>query len=546
MKRGRRANRRRWSAPIGVVLGVLLCLVVAAPAQAQRPDQGVAVAENYKQLLELFGIADKPVDFVIVLDTSSSMAMGDDPFYPRVRDAYAGFIDAIRPNDHLSVLRFDTRPLPLFDGTMETPERRAQALSALPTQADGANTDIGSALSDTLDRLERPGGNEVQLVIFLTDGKQEPGPGSPYGSGYGPAWEPVHERAQVLEKNHQLWAYGAGLTNGQPTDVNLLGSVFARTKLVGLPPDQLPAFFREAIEKARIEQLRTPMTEEITKANVSSAVVPVGALGDDVTFDARFTTSTKKLPVTVEVKGVSVTDASGNKVRAELAEGPKTLLLGPGATSDPIRVVAHPTLVDVGRQFGLSTQSQSFKVDFDVDTVAEPHNLARVLLDIDTKVAHTPPPDPAALSRDVGISMRTVLIWFLILAMIVLLVLAVLAWLFKTPPLRGSLERKDGSLVPLKGTSQVYPDRKHPDADAMGASALFFTKRRKWRKVFVETKHPVVELERYKRFSVLSGDQRVTVGTKIQIGSAVVRWTPRSKGGATPRGKATSSDDVLV
>ena len=526
------------AAALGLAMLVVAASAVYGSTAAFSQDATPTIPKDYKELLELFGIADSPVDFVIVIDTSSSMQAGPDPFYPKVQEAYGGFVDSIRPADYLSVIRFDTQPLPLFSGSLESPEQRATALNALPKVADGQNTDIGKALNDTLDRLERPGGNEVQLVIFLTDGKQEPGPGSPYGREYGPAWEPLHERAKALEKNHQLWAYGAGLSNGQPTDIDLLGRVFARAKLVGLPPDQLPAFFREAIEKARIEQLRTPFTEEINETEITSSVSAVGALGDTITFDAIFSSTAKKLPVSADLKGVTVTDAQGNKVKAELEGGRKTLLIGPNGTSKPMRVVAHPALKEHGREFGTSTETEAYKVDFDIDTIAEPHDLARVLLDIETTVKHTPPPDPSAFSREVGISYRTVLFWVIIGLLSLALVAAFLVWATKLPPLRGALERSDESLVPLRGTQQLYPDRKHPDVDAYGAQARFFTKRRKWRKVFVATKQPVVEFEKYKRFSVLAAEQRLTVGSKVKIGDAVVRWTPRSKGGSSGTAKS--------
>ena len=181
-------STKRGSMPIaracmGLALALLMVLALAfAPpraAVAQDEAQSDEVPASIDELFALFGVDAVPADFVVVVDTSGSMSQGENPPYPAVLGAYQSLVDSIPDGDNLSVLTFDSSPNLAFQGEISS-ESREQAKAALPAEARGQATDIGSAIDATLRRLERADASDVQLVLFLTDGQHQPAAGSAY------------------------------------------------------------------------------------------------------------------------------------------------------------------------------------------------------------------------------------------------------------------------------------------------------------------------------------------------------------------------------
>ena len=91
-----RDDLRRWC-----VLLVCALLSWSPPAHADaHADDTRATPQTVGQLLRAFGIQDAPADFVVVVDTSSSM-MDPPALYPPVAAAYRKLVRAVGDQDNL-------------------------------------------------------------------------------------------------------------------------------------------------------------------------------------------------------------------------------------------------------------------------------------------------------------------------------------------------------------------------------------------------------------------------------------------------------------
>ena len=205
-----------------MVPGLIGCLALCGGARGvstRPPASGPLTTLN--GLLGRFGVNKEVADLVRLVDASGSMFSPPQPPYPGVLHAYRAFVGAASVSDFLSVVTFDSNAVPRLHGTLAG-RGRAAALPALPLVANGSATDIGAALDGALARLSRPDSNNFQILLALTDGRNDPAHGSVYPEVLdGPAGAGLVGNAREQGRTHNVSVYGKGLTGIGQTCQNL-------------------------------------------------------------------------------------------------------------------------------------------------------------------------------------------------------------------------------------------------------------------------------------------------------------------------------------
>ncbi len=128
--------------------------------------------DGVEQAIETFHEATSPVSIVLVLDQSGSMRQASDA----VKAAARSFVEALRPEDKLAVMRFSDRAI--LDGGFST--ARGDSLKAIDAFEPRGGTALYDAADAALSRLEGVEGRRV--VVVLTDGRDENAAGTGPGS----------------------------------------------------------------------------------------------------------------------------------------------------------------------------------------------------------------------------------------------------------------------------------------------------------------------------------------------------------------------------
>jgi hypothetical protein len=243
---------REILALILVWIGFLAEVQAAAePAQVSRED-----------VLKNLGVDEVAADYVVLIDTSQSMA--DSGLYGQVQRALRPFLESLAPEDHVAVFTFATNPEERYNAVVGEPP--TDPLVNLPP-ADGADTDIGRAIERGLDHLERPDALDVGALVLVTDGMHDPGPGSVYATNDGPAWHALAKRAEELAKRqHRINAYALALASS--TDAGLLHQVFPNTVVLSLPEGQLGVRLQRIKQESRIEKGRRIVAPDVEEGTV--------------------------------------------------------------------------------------------------------------------------------------------------------------------------------------------------------------------------------------------------------------------------------------
>lgn len=516
---------------LGLAFALLLLLTAAAltpaaTAGAQSEAQSDQVPASIDELFALFGVDTVPADFVVVVDTSGSMSQGQTPPYPAVLGAYRSLVDSIPEGDNLSVLTFDSSPNLTFQGEISS-ESREQAKAALPAEARGRATDIGSAIDATLRRLERADASDVQLVLFLTDGQHQPAVGSAYPGTSGPEWDALRARAQTVDASHDTLVLGVGLGDQGAGGIELLRQVFGNPEINSLPPEQLPDFFRESVRRSQVARLATLVNEEL--ANGIDVTSSSSALLDDLMeVEVEITSHLEKLPVDVTIAGVQVKDANGDPVEAEIV-GNRSLRIGPDDTAT-VTVRMEPPVEDPGFKVPPVTEDDQFDVTLDATYQVLPKDLlARVTATPTTGTVNGTHVVDA--SRTFGRTIREVVT---VLGMLLLLAL-ILLWLYRRfiqlPKLVGvfvvdKAVDADRAVIPLKGKKQRITAKDVPGAG--GAKVELFTRRGKPKRVYarVETP-PFFEVEDRRREKVITDETEIRVN-RYRLGGGRMKYWPKA------------------
>ncbi|MBG0851824.1 VWA domain-containing protein [Streptomyces spinoverrucosus] len=309
---------RRGAAVAAALLAVLSAATVPATAAETPTRDGI-----YEEL----GVADQPVDYVVLVDTSGSMAA--DGRYGTVRSTLGVFLDGLSDTDHVALITFDDRPDVRYIGSAGNPGKIVSSLPKAPNPTGG--TDIGSALDRALRELERADAGDIASVVMLTDGKHEPPRGSDYPKASGASWDDLRERADALGKRTELAGYALPLGSGA-TGADLLGDV-VENSLVLRPEsiEDLSGYLRRAGDNTRARSAALLLAEDNGKG-VTASWTGTGArdLTDgSATASVTFRSATRHVPLTVSDMRVSV-----DGVPLRVTGVPKQLTLKPGESRE--------------------------------------------------------------------------------------------------------------------------------------------------------------------------------------------------------------------
>lgn len=497
---------KRWMAGLFAAVSLVIPLASVVPVRAETAPE---LPTSIEDLFEVFGVADVPGDFVVVVDTSGSMSAGTNPPYPRVREAFSAFVDAVPEGDNLAVVTFDTDPRVSFDQVL-TADNRDEAKAALPAEADGDKTDIGAALEATIRRLDRPDSAQNQTVIFLTDGAHEPPRGSTYPGASGPEWDALRTQADGIGSVHDLLVLGVALGERGGSGIELVRQVFGSPEINAMPADQLPDFFRESVRRSQVARLRTLVDEE-TARGVRVGSSEVTALAGTIETEVEVTSDLQHLPVDVTIASVSATDDDGAAVRARVIS-PERRTLGPGETA-VVTVRLEPPVADAGFRVPEVMEAARYEVALDATYQTLPADLLSRVTATPTTGAVTGIHAVEA-SRTYGYSVNDILA---ILAGAAV-ALMILAWLYRRflwlPDLVGvfvldgqpeqSAERRE---IRLKGKRQMITGKQVPGAG--GAKIEVFTRRGKPKRVYARVEAPP--------FAAIDGKRERTVSDEVEI-----------------------------
>lgn len=119
--------------------------------------------DGVRQQILHFDPADAPFSLVLMLDVSGSTLS----FRPQFKQAALRFLDALAPQDRVSVIQFNEKVKLLTGFTTD----REKTSYAIDKRADGAGeTNFYDALKFALTELEKEGRQRRKAIVVLTDG----------------------------------------------------------------------------------------------------------------------------------------------------------------------------------------------------------------------------------------------------------------------------------------------------------------------------------------------------------------------------------------
>ena len=327
----------RTSALGRTLAGVLILILVSPSPAAAEP------AVTRDQVFAALGVDRVPADYVVLVDTSGSMAENDR--YGDVRSVLTPFLRGLSASDRIAVYTFDNRPALRYQGDAARPAAVVAALPDGPTP--GGRTDIGAAIDAGLGVLERDGAAGVATIVMITDGKHEPPPGSGYATLGSGAWKELRDRAGALTGTVNAYALPIGARDG----AELLGQVVQGTTILDarLVRD-LGGYLDRAKQQTRLSKARTALgTDPGRGVTVRWDDVPSGV---DLTVGTRtvratLTSATARLPLTVT--GLAARTSYG-EITARPAVTEVKLPPGGSATID-VELAWNPSadLLPIGR-----------------------------------------------------------------------------------------------------------------------------------------------------------------------------------------------------
>src|SRR4029453_17147338 len=220
-------------------------------------DDLVVLEDGVAQKVDTFQEAVAPLSVGLALDASGSMTRAADG----VRAAALSFVEALRPEDALSVLLFSDTSAFAHGLTTD----RQQSMSAIHPYNARGGTALYDGLTDSLMRLKQTEGRKV--VVLLSDGRDEDNPGTGPGS--------VHTQKDVLSTLRETDAviYPIGL--GPRVDRELLERLASESGGLAYFPEDVSSLrsnYARVIENIRRRYLVSYTSTNATRDGAWRAV----------------------------------------------------------------------------------------------------------------------------------------------------------------------------------------------------------------------------------------------------------------------------------
>src|SRR3954453_1642467 len=135
-----------------------VCAVSGLTTGPALAGPGPTREQIYRQL----GVDSVPADYVVLVDTSGSMA--GNGRYSNVRRVLAGFLSGLAPSDYVALYTFDTSPQRRYGGSAANRDAVLDALPGGPTP--NGKTDIGLGIEQALNELNRSGAAGIATVVL--------------------------------------------------------------------------------------------------------------------------------------------------------------------------------------------------------------------------------------------------------------------------------------------------------------------------------------------------------------------------------------------
>lgn len=303
---------------IAAVIAATAALIATAAAPALAEPTPVKSADVVKAL----GLPAEPIDFVVLVDASSSMAKSKRA--SSARAALTELFGIMGPTDRLSLFTYASTVTAQYRGLVG--DQSAALLANLPANG-GTWNDEGAALEAGISELARDGASPNAAIIVITDGAPAAGPGSKYQSEEGKAWAALVDDGRLLSRQRPIASYQIGLAAA--ADSSMLTRVFPDTQTIagGSSARQIRAI-RDDLNRLRAgralaAELQAPITVTWSGdfASGSTGWLPI-----------RLSIQSPYPHVPLTLSKLSVT-ASGGAI-AEISGLPATVSLSPGeATS---------------------------------------------------------------------------------------------------------------------------------------------------------------------------------------------------------------------
>ncbi|WP_328322886.1 VWA domain-containing protein [Kribbella sp. NBC_00382] len=303
-------------------MSVSLIALFAAVGLAAGPAMADPAPPTRDQIYRQLGVDAVTADYIVLVDTSGSMAASGR--YSNVRRVLGSFLSGLAPSDYVALYTFDTAPQRRYAGTAAN---RAGILGALPAgPTPNGSTDIGSGIEQALNELNRAGAADIATVVLLTDGQQDAPASSAYRSIASPAWQTLKTRARSLKKT---WLGAYALPLMAQTGAALLQRVIPST--VVLQPANGPALVKyldQSKQAARLAKARSLLAGDLGKGvRVTWTATQTDPSAGTATLRADLSSLTQRVPITVSDLHVNASQGV-----TWTGSPPSAVILKPGQT----------------------------------------------------------------------------------------------------------------------------------------------------------------------------------------------------------------------
>lgn len=212
--------------------------------------------------------------YFVLLDESGSMR----PIWAQVKSAVETFVRAVPDGDELDIRLFSgtvrrlNAPVPASPAIVTTWVRQVSSLPA----PSGTHTDLGVAMESALDAIAAAPPSRQQFVYILTDGAQDPGPGSAFPAAGGGKWAALQQEAKALGATRPV-SFAIVRLNEQADAQHLLADALPNPDIVpAITADQLRSWFSREARNIAVRKLRLLIAgERRSPALLDSSDMPI-------------------------------------------------------------------------------------------------------------------------------------------------------------------------------------------------------------------------------------------------------------------------------